>query len=79
MYLPSSKGIITIIFELDKAMISNHFGKKPVKGGKPPSDRRSKIKVPEIPIDMEVILISWVDVLVVRELNKINIGETIKV
>lgn len=79
MYLPSNKGMITSMFEEDKAMISNHLGRNPVNGGNPPKDSSSKIKAPETPADNDVNFINWVGVLVERELSRINIGVIIKV
>lgn len=36
--------IVKIIWLLDKDWITNHLGKNPKKGGRPPKDRRDTIK-----------------------------------
>lgn len=64
------------IFEDIRAIISNHFGRNPVSGGRPPNDNNNRINILLEIIDSDVIFIIWADVFTDSLFNRINIGDT---
>lgn len=58
MYLPSNNGIRVSVSEDIKAIINSHLGRKPVSGGRPPNERRSRINMLLEAKEYEVIFIN---------------------